>query len=455
MVRSRLATEGTASAGVDDDDSRHELWVPLWASPIGVEEVRSLLSEGRATVNGRAVRDGLDFARAVVQFGVNRGIRSFQRYAFLRRQGKNFLATPLSRIVVRRSPDADLITELDRRNWLASVQQYARDETAPKAFRAAAHQLHAALLVLTQQGSRAALQAVLRQLGHIEATVSRSPKSQEAVRAPAPRLSMAWAERADDASAEFRIAAALGGLCLQGEHGQRVVHARRHLASVSEVRNREGDREWEATSRLTVWGHGPLIGNLAALLHRRRLESISLGLEGDVMASRAGATRADVAAFLEGNTDDRRIDELLGGLVCVDWSECEQSTAGHETQMASALPPMFALLKVFFTPESVLRALGWLPPGRTLRLPAEIPARLAADDVEGAGRLAWQRLRALGVELPGRVPPQVPCATGTGARWLAGLCIPLSFSETAQLLRGLDLFSDSSDAVPQHTEVTP
>ena len=115
VVRSRMGTAGAASAG-DDEDSRNEIWVPLWAVPCGVDEVRSLLSEGRATLDGRSARDGLDFARAVAQLGINRGIRSFQRYAFLRRQGKNFLATPLSRIAVRRNPDADLIAELERRS---------------------------------------------------------------------------------------------------------------------------------------------------------------------------------------------------------------------------------------------------------------------------------------------------------------------------------------------------
>jgi hypothetical protein len=46
-------------------------------------------------------------------------------------------------------------------------------------------------------------------------------------------------------------------------------------------------------------------------------------------------------------------------------------------------------------------------------------------------------LCAVGVKLPGRNPPEV--AGVDGARWLAALCIPLTFAETARLLRGLDL----------------
>jgi len=417
--------------------------MPLWAAPCGLDEVRFLLSEGRAALNGRSARDGLDFARAVAQLGVNRGIQSFQRYGFLKRQGKNFLAVPLSRIAVRRNPDADLIAELERRNWLASVQRYARDDNAPNAFRAAAHQLDTALFALTHQTSRTAIQAVLRRVAKIEAALDTSSRSQESVRVPVPCLSLRWAIKADDQSAEFRIAAALAGLCLRNDKGWRVLHARRHLAAVSEPLNTDGDRAWEPTSRLAVWGPGPLAGNLAALLHRRRLEAIALGAQGEVLASQTGATRADVAAFLDGATDDARIGELLAGLACIDWSGAEPPHGDKEAR----LPPAFALLKVFFTPESVLRALKWLPPDRSLHLPAEIPARLAANDTEAAVKLAWQRLSALGVKLPGRNPPQV--AVDQGPRWLAALCIPLTFAETGRMLHSLDLSPEPElDNVP-------
>lgn len=449
VVRSRMGTEGAASAG-DDDDSRNEVWMPLWAASCSLDEVRSLLSEGRATLNGRSARDGLDFARAAAQLGVDRGIRSFQRYGFLKRQGKNFLATPLSRIAVRRNPDADLIAELEHRNWLASVQRYARDENAPNAFCAAAHQLDTALFALTQQASRTALQTVLRRVGRIDATISANPKARDSVRIPAPRLSLPWAMKADQ-STEFRIAAALAGLCLRDDKGRRILHARRHLAAVSETLNKDGDRAWEPTSRLAVWGPGPLTGNLAALLHRRRLEAIALGAEGQVLASLTGATRYDVAAFLDSATDDTRIGELLGGLACVDWSDAELPRTDKRADEEPVLPPAFTLLKVFFTSESVLRALKWLPPDRSFRLPAEIPARLAANDVQTAVRIAWQRLRALGVKLPGRNPPQV--ASVDGARWLAALCIPLTYAETARLLRGLDLNPESESAATQPTEL--
>ena len=430
-VRSRAGTVGSAGAN-DDGDARGEIWMPLWKAPCSLDELRCVLTEGRAALNGRPTRDGLDFARAVAQLGVDRGIGSFQRYGFMMRSGKAFLAAPLGRIEVRRNPDADLIAELERRNWLASVQRYARDENSPNAFRSAARQLDIALFTLTQQAGRFALQAVLQQLGRIEAALSTSVKSQDAVRSPTPQLSVAWAIKANDDSPEYRIAVALAGLSLHAPDGRTALHARRHLVALGEPINQQGDRKWEQTSRLAVWAPGRLTSNLAALLHRRRLEAIALGAESEVLASWTGATFDDVAAFLNCATNDVRISELLAGLACVDLRHYDPPRGS----LNATLLPVFALLKTLFTPESVLRTLGWLPTDRNLRLPAEIPARLAANDVHAAVLLAWQRLGALGVKLPGREPPQV---VADGRRWLAALCIPLTFAETGRLLRTLDL----------------
>lgn len=182
-----------------------------------------------------------------------------------------------------------------------------------------------------------------------------------------------------------------------------------------------------------TWGAGSIEANLAALLHRRRLAARALGQEGEVLASRTGATCADIEAFLRGDTDDRRISELLGGLACVDLKRFP-SPRSTET---IALPPAFILLKVLFTPESVLHRIGWLPQDKRLHLPAEIPARLTANQPDAAVRIAWARLRALGVKLPGRKPPHVLAADGP--RWLSALCVPLTYRETERLLRLLDL----------------
>ena len=54
----------------DENDARAEFWAPLWTNPARYCEIDSVLGEGRAILNGRSARDGLDFARAVATLGV-------------------------------------------------------------------------------------------------------------------------------------------------------------------------------------------------------------------------------------------------------------------------------------------------------------------------------------------------------------------------------------------------
>lgn len=414
-----------------------EIWVPIWSNPCGLIECHALFSEGKATLGARAVTSGLDFARSIASLGVDRGIEQFQRFGFLMRNGQSFFATALDRYRLRRNLDVCLIADLERRDWLNTVQHYARDDNAPNAFRSAARQLDTALFTMTQSASSQTMQSVLRQLGRIEASLSTSTKARKRVWQPAPRLSKDWAIKAHDGSAEFGIATALAGLRMWDQKGYVALEARRHLAVVSDAMNEEGDRNWTPESRLAVWGAGPIEANLAALLHRRRLEAQLLGQEGEVLASRTGTTCAVIETFLREETDDRRIAELLGGLACVNLEQFPKPRSIEEI----ALPPAFMLLKILFTPESLLYRIGLLPQDKHLHLPAEIPARLTANQPDVAVRIAWARLRALGIKLPGRNPPRVIAADGP--RWLAALCIPLTFVEASRLLKRLDLKPES------------
>lgn len=442
-VRSRAGTVGSAAAS-DDDQARGEVWMPLWDRPFTAAELSALFAEGRAALGRRAAQDGLDFARAVARLGVDRGIKGFQRYGFLMRSGKAFLATPLARVAVHRNPQADLIDDIDRNGWLSRVQRLAREDTTPHAFRALAWQLDAALFALTQRRDRLTVQRVLRLLGRIEALAGRSPKVMEQL-PPVPSLSPSWRQLADDDSTELRIARALAGLSLtaSAEQGHIALGLRSHLAPLA-----LDGKSWNQDSRLVCWTEGPLERNLVQLLHRRRLEAIRLDAEGECLRRAHGATLGDVHCFLRRETDDTRIAELAHGLACIERDADGIGTTRSTTRVP--MPPVYAMLKPFFASEAMLRAFDWLPPDRNLRSPAEIPARLASDDVTAALRLTWQRLRALGKKLPGRSPPEVPRA-GNGPRLLAALMIPLAFGEMRCVLDQLDLESEDESEVPATT----
>lgn len=433
------------------ESAKPEIWLPIWDAPATYEDIQALIREGRLTLGRRQAESALDAARAVAGLGIDRGITAFERFGIYERRGDGYyVVTPVGRFVVPavRNSAVDLLANLDRHGWLQRLQKSAAAKEASTPFRAAAARLDAALFALTQSPGRTIVQEVLRQLGRIEVLCATSPKARETI-SPVPMLSSEWVRSADDGSPEFRIALALAGLSLPVEQDgkRRYLGMRPHLAPVA-----LDERSWDDDSKLACWSAGPVERNLAAVLHRRRLEAVRLNVEGELLRSRTGATLADIRSFLRGETDDRRIAELLGGLACAD---LENVASPEASEVATPLPS-FALLKPFFTPESLLRKIRingreWLPPDRSLRLAAEIPARLASGDVNAALKIAWQRLRALGVKLPGREPPSA--AGLDGPRLLAALIVPLTFSETARLLRGLDLTpeSESSEKSLEHT----
>ncbi|MGH7719596.1 MAG: type I-G CRISPR-associated protein Cas8g1/Csx17, partial [Gemmatimonadaceae bacterium] len=86
-----VATGYSSAAESDDAEARGEIWLPLWDRPAALGELRMLFAEGRADVSGRRARHALDFARAAATLGVDRGIKLFSRYSFLKRSGKAYL----------------------------------------------------------------------------------------------------------------------------------------------------------------------------------------------------------------------------------------------------------------------------------------------------------------------------------------------------------------------------
>ncbi len=233
FVRQAGAGYGTASRAdeftptpQEPIGSRGEMWLPLWSRPTGLSELGTVFNEGRAQVGPRAARTGVDFARAVVSLGVDRGVVAFERLGFQVRNGRSVFATPLGRFQTRRNARADLLSDVDR--WLGNLRHAAEPKTkqdkqakqVPAAVSRALNQIESAILDLCKEGTPARLQAVLVALGQAEKTLARSlawttgrnekPPVQKC--APLTGLSPRWLREADDGSVEFRLAAALASV---------------------------------------------------------------------------------------------------------------------------------------------------------------------------------------------------------------------------------------------------
>ena len=341
-------------------------------------------------------------------------------------------------------------------------------KTAPARARQAMRRLEDALFDMTvanrkSDGVRNALMA----LGGLVGWLASNPAARKDSRPP-PLLSPDWLLDADDGSAEFRVAAALAALGLPAPARPVRVDAQEaeaelpgegeldgpdreptdaeetpdstsraslpvagedpagapdqspscaappmaaHFAPLDEGRflYRGGlgiYRAWSAsdTPPTVVWGAGPLVPNLIAVLERRLVEASTRGLDDKPLVGATAARLADVAAFLSADFDDARCAALLAGLV---WARPARLRSAAGPTGHAPVPFAYAVIKPLFSPDAALRAAEALPPTARLPVPPGLIARLRAggDSRDGraadaAVRLALARARASGLPAP-------------------------------------------------------
>lgn len=432
----RTVGAGSGSLGEGDTaNARGELWMPLWNQPASYAEVRALLSEGRVALGKKPARDALDFVRAIHHLGGYRGIRSFQRYGLLMRSGKAYLATPLERIEVTDKPRTNLLDELDQ-GWLEKFRKFAQGETAANRFQALRHRLENAFFDFSgKELAREETQAILALLGEIQSALAGSSKAREAID-PLPRLSEQWVQHANDHTPAFRIACALAGLRggdtfpLPLRAQLFPVHPRFPNKWIDDANNAGNDPATRI--RICTGTVGSLPHILRDLLDRRLWLAEKFDMKDKPLQSPAGATLEDVAAFLQSGSMDQRIAALLPGL-----SLCDVPRVDDCSSRDGSLPAAFALLKLCFTPDSILRSpkINVLAKDKRLPVPSGILAQLASKYMpERAVLAAWRRLHTSGLN-PIFSRNELPSLDGIyPERAAAALLIPLRFGVYGRLV---------------------
>jgi CRISPR-associated protein Csx17 len=96
-----LSSPDGSASGAAKEDSRGEVWTPVWTRDFSLAEIKQLSAEARASWRGRPARRAVDFYAATRTLGVARGIDEFTRYGLQRRNGLAFAAVPMTRVEVR------------------------------------------------------------------------------------------------------------------------------------------------------------------------------------------------------------------------------------------------------------------------------------------------------------------------------------------------------------------
>ncbi len=442
----RQSSAGYASAsGSDESDSRAEIWMPLWSEPTTLEEVLTVFGEGRAQVGRRAARTGVDFARAAVTIGVDRGIGEFQRYGFQRRNGKAYFATPLDRVEVKPNSTVDLLAQVD--SWLSKLRDKARpkkdsastrrkEPTAPASITRALRHIESRILDLCKNGTAERLQNVLIALGQCERTLTNSLQWTLKMGIPplAGSLSTDWLREADTGSQEFRLARSLASLSTL--FGKDRVAFIRHLEP---LKPKKKGFCWNDQHDPDVrWSRKNLAANLNEVLSRQLVKIAQAGAGEFPPVRSLPVSLHDVVAFIEERVDEVLMEDLLWGLVLIDYRQTdnrkeEDARLRRDDGQASkrSLPPaIYSLMKLCFLPANLPDNIA-LEPKIPIQPQIHRQAAFAANSAE-ASALAARRLLASGH------PPLIRQLTGSREvtiRSAAALLFPINFSSVRAIIK--------------------
>ncbi len=411
-VRAVAAGFDASSLG-DELGSRGELWLPTWGRPSTALEISCLFGESRVEVSGRPASDGTDFARAVAALGIDRGLNGFTRFAFLKRSGKAFLATPIGRFSVTDRGDVALLSEMD--GWLRRFRGACRGKGTPARFVRALNQIDSAIIDLCRSRGSSSLAKLLFTLGKTERELANAEhfRSEKKI-LPIMGLSAAWRGGADDGSPEFQVALALASI---RDLEERIGPLRVNLEPTDW---RKRYPAWAGSGTCTVWSAADLPTNLLNILQRRVMDGERANCEHLPLFSPFMVSLDTVAAFIAGDLDDQRIEQALWGLVLVDPSQPGGERKGEVVgpRDPPVLPRDYALLKLLFLPGPITAerrgdavlwryARRWEARATILPEPRILPL-LRAGRLGEACRIAAGRLRLSGL-------PPMPGPTSTGA----------------------------------------
>lgn len=430
----------TLSDGVKPKKAKRdiaEIWLPAWSRLLALPELRTLLAEGRGTVRDRMATTGVDMARAVAGLGVDRGITWFKRNIFLMRNGQSFLAVPVGTVHVRRRESVDIIHEIDP--WLDRFRAACSDKSPPR-FKMALRGIEQAIFDFCRYGGPAFFQAILAELGRAERELATGERFRADKRlSPIVGLSAGWIAAANDGTPEFELALALASVF---DRQAKMGPLRTNLEPVVVWPGKNGilTARWAEKERAVVWNSASLAVNLAQVLARRMMDGEKQGCENLPLAGDRSVSPSAVSNFLAGEFEDRRIDDLLWGLMLVEHRPGSPVREPADTD-APPLPRAYALLKLLFLPEP-LQANGQ---AITITPEPRIVTLLTSGRIGEACQIAMHRLRASGLApLPhprsgGGVRDgdweELDRLKADGHRLAAALLLPISGSSVAELYR--------------------
>ena len=411
----------SSSSEKDGQKARAEIWAPLWKLPVSYPELRSFLSEGRSDVGKKRATNGIKFAEAVASLGIDRGISEFVRYSLLKRRGDSYVALPTGHFSVHARSESDLVRELDP--ILARVDQFLRGfKEPPASFTSARQRIDDAIFNLLECGGAENVKSLLIAIGRLEHLIAQRDRSRNPkLNSPLSGLTPRWIEEADDNSVEIRIAASLASIGPRDKKSTcKVGYIRANLAPVDPVKI----WSWSQGQGQTAWMGNSLMARMASILTRRMMDAERSNCKDNPLWGAIPIRAEDAVALIEGTVDEEVVENLLFGLMWIDWNDRHLSETRKNLALKwsmpiadRVIPRPFALLKLLFLPEPFNQV--------TVRPEASIVPLLTSGRIGDACEIGRRRLFVSGLSpVTSRFPD-----SGNGTGIAAALLLPIQRSQ--------------------------
>lgn len=294
-----------------------EIWLPVWENFVTAQRLREALFErGRNRLSRQPIRDSIDFAAEISQWGADRTIDRFIRYGFLNRKGQANFSVCLGQFRPSKGL-VDFAAEL--RPYRQFMKRFCRrKETTPK-LEALFNRLEFSIFNLL--GANGRIIDVLTALGALESYISHSGEiGKENLPSPCPSLSSKWVAEAlqEDSSSEARLALSLASC-----------QVRSQLFRAS--RSEQGWWIWDKDGT-SCWVDGSSIHSLLALQQQWELNNRPSWF--------IPALLCDISRFILQDIDLERFEALLKGFALCSFKDFSPPSVQSEDYF---VPPLYAV----------------------------------------------------------------------------------------------------------------
>lgn len=378
------------NSSCESENSRAEIWAPLWRSPTNYRELKLFFSEGRANIGKDAATNSIEFAEAATSLGVDRGISGFIRYNLLERRGKSYLALPAGAITVHYRDESSLIREINRP--LSQIDSALRGDTIPASYTSARRKIDEKIYETLLHGGKKRVIALVSAIGQFEKLISQSGIGFDPViKKPMYGLSPRWIEFADDGSLEVRIAAAIASI----GRSDRVGSIRSNISHVDP----ENPYQWVKGRGQFAWEGNSLYARLSSVLSRRMMDTDRLGVEKNPLFGAIRISVEDINAFIEGRVDESLLENLIFGFSWINWNKTDEidelrrslfkEDGGWNIPVYQGVVSRpYALLKLLFLPKGIKKGGEMIP----LKPEPSVIPHLCANRIKDACKIAERRL---------------------------------------------------------------